>query len=159
MDRFLSNTINKVDKKGRVSIPAAFRPKLDATSRLYALMSVDNPCVDAGSEELLAHREQHLATLNPFSEEYEYCSFVLHGESSELKIDPEGRIVISDAIRDHTGIEDKAAFVGRGNFFQLWEPGRFQAYRTQAREEYARMRRSGFDRQEGAAGSQGGHAR
>lgn len=121
-------------------------------------MSVDNPCIDAGNEELLAHREQHLATLNPFSQEYEYCSFVLHGESSELKVDAEGRIVISDLIREHTGIEDRAAFVGRGNFFQIWEPGRFQAYRATAREEYAQMRRSGFGAGGRNANVQGGQA-
>ena len=73
MDRFLSNTINKVDKKGRVSVPASFRPRLGSVSRLYALNSVDSPCVDVGTEELLEHRERHLASLNPFSHEYEYC--------------------------------------------------------------------------------------
>ena len=158
MDRFVSNTVNKVDKKGRVSIPAAFRPKLGTTSRIFALLSVDNPCVDAGNEELLAHREEHLATLNPFSEEYEYCSFVLHGESSEMKIDAEGRIVMSDLIREHTGIENEAVFVGRGNFFQIWEPGKFQAYRSRARRKYAQMRRSGFRGREGQADNQEGQS-
>jgi len=159
MDRFLSNTINKVDKKGRVSIPASFRPKLGSTSKIYALMSVENPCVDAGNEELLEHREKHLATLNPFSEEYELCSFVLHGESSELKIDAEGRIVVSEQIREHTGIKNEVAFVGRGNFFQIWESGRFQAYRSKARKEYAAMRRSSFRAEDGQADNRGGHNR
>ncbi len=158
MDRFVSNTVNKVDKKGRVSIPASFRPKLGTTSRIYALLSVDNPCVDAGNEELLAHREEHLATLNPFSEEYEYCSFVLHGESSQLKIDAEGRVVMSDLIREHAGIEREAVFVGRGNFFQIWEPGRFQAYRNRARESYSKMRRNGFGAQQGRADNQEGQS-
>lgn len=158
MDRFVSNTVNKVDKKGRVSIPASFRPKLGATSKIFALLSVDSPCVDAGNEELLAHREEHLATLNPFSEEYEYCSFVLHGESSELKIDAEGRIVVTDLIREHTGIDTEAVFVGRGNFFQIWEPGRFQEYRNWAREKYSQMRRSGFRGPVGTAGDQEGQA-
>jgi MraZ protein len=140
MDRFLSNAINKVDKKGRVSIPAIFRPKLSASSYLYTLMSVDQPTVDAGGIELIQRGEEQLAKLDPFSAEYELYSFVLHGDSGQLKIDAEGRIAISDTIREQTGITDRAAFVGRGHFFQIWEPERFLAYREEARKQVAAMR-------------------
>lgn len=142
MDRFLSNTINKVDKKGRVSIPAQFRPVLGDASRLYLLMSVDQPSVDAGGRELIERKEAYLESLDPFSAEYELYSFVLHGDSSEVKIDGEGRISLNDTIREQTGIQDSVAFVGRGHFFQLWEPGRFQAYRDEARKKVAAMRGS-----------------
>ncbi len=140
MDRFLSNAINRVDKKGRVSIPAPFRPMLATSSRLYCLMSVDQPTVDAGGHELIERGEAYLAKLDPFSAEYELYSFVLHGDSSELKIDGEGRIALTDAIREQTGIEDQAAFVGRGHFFQVWEPEKFLAYREAARARVAEMR-------------------
>ena len=142
MDRFLSNTINKVDKKGRVSIPASFRPILGSISRLYCLMSVDQPTVDAGGGELIERGEEYLSKLDPFSAEYELYSFVLHGDTNELKIDGEGRVSLTDAIRDQTGISDRAAFVGRGHFFQIWEPDRFLAYREEARKQVAEMRRS-----------------
>lgn len=141
MDRFLSNTINKVDKKGRVSIPASFRPILGNTSHLYILNSVDQPTVDAGGVELIERAEQQLERMDPFSLEYELQSFVLHGDSTELKIDGEGRIVLNDLIREQTGITDRAAFVGRGHFFQIWEPEKFRAYREEAREKVAQMRR------------------
>ena len=158
MDRFLSNTVNKVDKKGRVSIPASFRPKLGATSKLYTLMSVDQPTVDAGGAELIERGEQYLATLDPFSEAYELYSFVLHGDSSELNIDREGRVTLTDTLREQTGITDQAAFVGRGHFFQIWEPNRLAAYREEARQQVAQMRRSNRRGQEGATNRQGGHS-
>jgi MraZ protein len=142
MDRFLSNTINKVDKKGRVSIPASFRPLLADTNRLYILNSVDQPTVDAGGVELIERKERQLETMDQFSEEYELQSFVLHGDSTELKIDGEGRIVLTDIIREQTGITDRAAFVGRGHFFQIWEPEKFRAYREEARKKVAEMRRA-----------------
>lgn len=142
MDRFLSNTINKVDRKGRVSIPASFRPILGNLPRLYTLMSVDQPSVDAGGIELIERGEAYLEKLDPFSTEYELYSFVLHGDSSELKMDGEGRITLPDAIREQTGISDRAAFVGRGHFFQIWEPERFLAYREEARQQIAQMRRA-----------------
>lgn len=142
MDRFLSNTINKVDKKGRVSIPAAFRPMLDGSSYLYTLMSVDQPTVDAGGLELIERGEEHLAKLDPFSAEYELYSFVLHGDSDQLKIDAEGRFVVSDILREQTGVTEWVAFVGRGHFFQIWEPDNFLEYRKEARARVAEMRRS-----------------
>ncbi len=156
MDRFLSNTVNKVDKKGRVSIPANFRPKLGATSKLYTLMSVDQPTLDAGGVELIERGEQHLATLDPFSEAYELYSFVLHGDSSELNIDGEGRITLNDTIREQTGITDRAAFVGRGHFFQIWEPERLTTYRAEARRQVANLRRTGLRGREGSTDRQGG---
>jgi len=142
MDRFLSSTVNKVDKKGRVSIPASFRPALGDTSRLYILMSVDRPTVDAGGVELIERGEAYLEKLDPFSEEYELYSFVLHGDSDQLKLDGEGRVVLSEAILEQTGITDKAAFVGRGHFFQIWQPEKLTAYREKAREQVAGLRRS-----------------
>ena len=104
------------------------------------MLSVDQPTVEAGGKALLEAGEAKLATLDPFSSEYEYYSFLLHGDSDQLKIDGEGRIILTDQIRNHAGIEDRVAFVGRGHFFQLWEPGRFEAYRMAARETIAQMR-------------------
>ncbi len=142
MDRFLSNTINKVDKKGRVSIPATFRPVLGGQGRLFTLMSVDQPTVEAGGVELIEKGEAQLAQMDPFSTEYELYSFVLHGDSDHLNIDGEGRIVLSDNIRAHTGITDQVAFAGRGHFFQIWEPEKFLAYRQEARAKVAEMRKA-----------------
>ncbi len=142
MDRFLSNAINKVDKKGRVSIPAPFRPVLGDARQLYTLRDVEDPVIDAGSIELIERKEKQLELMDPFSEDYNLYSFVLHGDSGELKIDAEGRVVLTDLIRDHTGIKESAAFVGRGHFFQIWEPQKFLVYQEQARKKVAEMRRA-----------------
>ena len=52
------------------------------------------------------------------------CPSSCHGDGAFLKYDQDGRITVSDFIREHTGITTEVAFVGRGNFFQIWEPGR-----------------------------------
>ena len=142
MDRFVSNTINRVDKKGRVSIPASFRAVLGDQSKLHAILSVERPVIEAGGAEFLESNLQRLSQMDPLSEEYEMWSFCLVGDADELKIDTEGRIILSDQIREHTGITDQVAFVGRGHFFQIWEPAEFQAYRERARDAVRKMRRS-----------------
>lgn len=144
MDRFLSNAINKVDKKGRVSIPAPFRALLEKRqeTQLYTLLSIDMPTVDAGGTDLLIAYEERMAALDPLTSAYDDLSFYYHGDSAWMKIDGDGRIVLSDALRDHTGISDKVHFVGRGTFFQMWEPQKFAAYRREARARILKMKQS-----------------
>ena len=144
MDRFLSNAINNVDKKGRVSIPATFRTLLETRkeTQLYTLQSIDMPTIDAGGTDLLVTYENRMADLDPLTSEFDDLSFYYHGDSAWMKIDRDGRIVLTDALREHTGITDKVAFVGRGSFFQMWEPENFATYRREARARILQMKQS-----------------
>lgn len=141
MDRFVSNTINKLDKKGRVSIPASFRACLQGQSVLHVVLGIDHPVADAGGPEFMEANRSRLEKMDPFSQEYEYWSFCLIGDAHEIRIDAEGRIQLPDTLREHTGITTEVAFVGRGHFFQLWEPQAFRQYRETAREKVREMRR------------------
>jgi MraZ protein len=125
MGRFLANTVNSIDKKGRVSVPAAFRSVLGNQSALYTMLSITSPTIEAGGPQLIDAAEARLAQMDPFSEEYEVWSFYIHGDSNQLKIDSDGRITLSGDIRDHAKIEDRVAFVGRGHFFHIWETKNF----------------------------------
>jgi MraZ protein len=140
MDRFVSNTINKVDSKGRVSIPAGFRAVLAGQSVLHTILGITEQVAEAGGPDFIEQNLQRLAKMDPFSEEYEIWSFYLMGDAEQLKIDTEGRIVLPQSIMDYTGITNEVAFVGRGHFFQLWEPGRYRAYREIARAKVKSMR-------------------
>ena len=144
MDRFLSNSINKIDAKGRVSVPASFRTILHSSglNELYALQSLDTPSIEAGGKGFLDRYEQHLSGIDPFQSATDDMSFYIYGDGAFLKFDTTGRITVSDFIRAHTGITDQVAFVGRGHFFQLWEPERFLAYRSDVRARLIAMRQS-----------------
>jgi len=142
MDRFASNTINNVDRKGRVSVPAAFRAVLKHETTLHGLMSVDHPVVEAGGGAMLATYEKRLERLDPFSPEYEAWAFYIMGDAVELKLDGEGRIQLNDRIREQTGIGEQVLFEGRGLSFWLWEPGKYEAYRTATRDKVRELRRN-----------------
>ena len=142
MDRFASNTINNVDRKGRVSVPASFRAVLKNQSELHALMSVDHRVVEAGGKDMIEWYQQRLEQLDPFSQEYEDWSFYINGDALELKLDGEGRFQLNDRIREQTGISDKVLFEGRGRSFWIWEPGKYEDYRTTARARVRALRRS-----------------
>lgn len=128
MDRFVSNVTLRLDSKGRVSIPASFRSVLtrDGFDGLYCYPALDRPAVDAGGNALMAEIEALIVRYPPFSNEREQFAMALYGTSETLKVDGEGRVVLSDALKRHAGIADTVAFVGLGHKFQIWEPGRFQ---------------------------------
>jgi MraZ protein len=128
MDRFVSNLTLRLDSKGRVSIPAAFRAVLagDGFAGLYCYPALDRPAIDAGGNALMAEIEALIAGYAPFSNAREQFALALYGTSETLKIDGEGRVSLSERLKAHAGIKDEAAFVGLGHKFQIWEPGRFQ---------------------------------
>lgn len=127
MDRFVSNVTLKLDSKGRVSIPASFRSVLgrDGFSGLYCYPALDRPAVDAGGNALMSEIESLIARYTPYSEEREQFALALYGTSETLKIDGEGRVMLSEGLKRHAGIADAVTFVGLGHKFQIWEPGRF----------------------------------
>ena len=142
MNRFLSNAVNRIDAKGRVSVPAHFRSVLQQRgySELYAIRELDVPALNVGGMDLLDRYEARIAQEDPFLQTAEDMSFFVHGDGAFLKLDQDGRITVTDFIRDHTGISTEVAFVGRGDFFQMWEPSRLRDHGAEVRARLSRLR-------------------
>ncbi len=134
MAGFVSHFTNRVDAKGRVSIPAPFRAALakDGFEGLYCFPSPFQEAVDAGGNGLTAEIQKRLDAFSTLSLEYDALSTALYGASETLKIDRDGRIVLSEMIRNHAGIDGEVTFVGQGFKFQIWEPVRFAKHRDEA---------------------------
>lgn len=143
MDRFVSNFCNRLDAKGRVSIPAPFRAILvkDGFPGLYVHPSLDQQALDAGGNALLSEIDALLSTLSPYSEERDSLSTALLGVSEALKVDAEGRVVLTESLKVYAGIGDLVTFVGHGTKFQLWEPERFEAHLSAARAGARELKR------------------
>ena len=108
MNRFVSNFTNKLDSKGRVSIPASFRAVLarDGFEGLYVHPALDASALDAGGNVLLNEIDAFLSTLSPYSDERDQLSTALFGTSEILKVDPEGRVILTDTVKVHAEIDD-----------------------------------------------------
>jgi MraZ protein len=156
MDRFVSHYMLRLDAKGRVSVPAPFRAVLarDGFDGLYCYPALDRPALDAGGNALMAEIAALSANFLPYSDRREQLALALYGTSETLKIDGEGRVILSDALKAHASIADAVAFVGLGHKFQIWEPGRFRAELAEATEKVRAYRRELGTRRAGAgAGS------
>jgi MraZ protein len=137
MDRFVSHYMLRLDAKGRVSVPASFRTVLarDGFEGLYCHPALDRPALDAGGNALLTEIQALITSYPPYSDQREQFALSLYGTSETLKIDGEGRIVLTEALKAHAGIADAATFVGLGHKFRIWEPVRFRAELAEATEK------------------------
>ena len=143
MNRFVSNATLRLDSKGRVSIPAPFRSVLsrDGFDGLYCYPALNRPAIDAGGNALMSEIEALIGRFPPYSDEREQFATALYGTSETLKIDGEGRVVLSEPLKAHAGIADAVAFVGLGHKFQIWEPGRFRNELAEATEKVRALKR------------------
>src|SRR5687767_14096282 len=111
MDRFVSNYTLRLDAKGRVSIPAPFRAVLarDGYDGLYCHPSLDTSSLDAGGNALHAEIDALIARYPSYSDERQQFEFALYATSETLKVDGEGRVVLTDSLKSHAGITDAVA--------------------------------------------------
>ena len=142
VELFLSTYVNKVDRKGRVSVPATFRSTL-ATHRhsnmLIAFPSIRLPALECTGSDRMEEMQERIESIEQFSEEYENLS-LLFAEAHPLTIDGEGRVILPERLKEHANISDDVAFVGLGAMFQLWNPAGYQEHSAAVRE---RSRRQG----------------
>lgn len=136
MSLFLSTSINKVDKKGRVSVPSTFRAALgdDVHHGIVIFRSLQVDALDACSLKHLDILSQSLERLSLTPEMYELIETTIFGGSVQCAIDADGRIIIPEHFMEAVGIEDEAAFVGRRRTFQIWNPKKFKAFENKARD-------------------------
>jgi MraZ protein len=139
---FLSTYVNKVDRKGRVSVPATFRAAL-ATQRFPGVVvwpSFKLPALEACGADRMEELVDRQEMLAPYTEDYENFGALL-ADTRELPFDGEGRIVLPEKFAEHAAITEAATFVGQGRTFQIWEPERFNEHRAALHE---RVRRRGL---------------
>jgi MraZ protein len=157
MDQFVSTVTNKIDTKGRVSVPASFRTVLakDGLDGIYCYPSLDGPALDAGGKRLVDKINALVEDLAPYSDEKDQLATALFGTSEVLSIDQDGRTILPERLREHAGITTHVTFVGLGEKFQIWEPKRFEAHLTGARQKVRDLRKLFGAGRRGSGGPEG----
>lgn len=140
---FLSTYQNKLDKKGRVSVPAQYRSVLSGQSfsGIVAYGSFVNPCIEACGMSRIEKLSARIETLDPFSDERDAFAATILGGSQQLAFDGEGRVMLPEGLIELAGLKEQVVFLGKGETFEIWEPEGFATYASRARD-VARDRRS-----------------
>ena len=136
---FLSTFHNRIDKKGRVSVPAQFRAVLASKvlandfQGVVAYQSPINNCIEACGMSRIIKLNERMESFDPYSEERDAFVNTLFGESAQLSFDSDGRILLTEELMEAAGLKEEATFVGKGEVFEIWEPKAFTAYAKRAR--------------------------
>jgi len=134
---FLSSFVNKIDKKGRVSVPATFRSHINTLgyNGFISYPSFNNSALEACTQDRIEKLSNTIDSLNPFEEKRDYFATSVLSESESLQFDTEGRVSISQKLLNHAKIKNNVLFVGLGKTFQIWEPRNFDKFKTFARKK------------------------
>ena len=134
---FLSIFENRLDKKGRVSVPASYRAHLSSLgyNGIICFPSFNNQSIEAWSQDRIEKISNSIDTLNPFDEKKDYFATSILSESINLQFDSEGRVLLGQKLLKHAKIKNSMLFVGQGKTFQIWEPINFEKFRVTARKK------------------------
>ena len=134
---FLSTYENKIDKKGRVSVPASFRSYLSTLgyNGVVCYPSFNNRSIEAWPQDRIEKISSSIDSLNPFEEKRDFFATSILSESINLQFDSEGRISLTPKLLKHAKIKNSMVFVGQGRTFQIWEPTIFEKFKVAARKK------------------------
>ena len=143
MALFFDCHVHKIDRKGRVSVPAQFRAALMGQNfpGIVAFPSFslrdDFEAIEACGIDRMDLLGDSLDQLDLYSEERDDLAASIFGNAVQLPFDGDGRIMLPERLCGHAGITDQAAFVGAGRTFQIWAPASYSDF---AKEAPARAR-------------------
>tara|TARA_X000000368_G_C22916242_1_gene660922 strand:+ start:327 stop:794 length:468 start_codon:yes stop_codon:yes gene_type:complete len=134
---FLSNYENKLDKKGRVSVPATFRSHLNSLgyNGFISYPSFNHSALEGCSQNRIEKLSKTIDTLNPFEDKRDYFATSILSESVSLQFDSEGRVSFPEKLLNHAKIKNNILFVGLGATFQIWQPKLFEKFKISAQKK------------------------
>lgn len=152
MPLFLSTHLNKVDKKGRVSVPASFRSALasQAFQGVVLFRSNNHECLEGFAYSYMAELGERLDNFDLFSSEQDDLATAIFAEAVQLPLDGDGRIIIPELLTGFADLDGQAAFVGLGQKFQIWNPEKLEERRNAARQS---VRKNGLTVPKGKGGA------
>lgn len=142
MALFLSTFVNKIDKKGRVSVPATFRAALaqQVFQGIVCYRSFTAAAIEGCGMDRLERMSDTVDQFDAFSTEQDDITSLIFADARQLPWDGEGRIILAEDLMVHAGITDSAAFVGKGKTFQIWQPEAFRIANEALRQRAMRER-------------------
>ena len=138
MKAFTGSFTFKVDKKGRISVPAGYRAILSAQADgqeagILAFPWFDYRAIRACGPELMDKIAASRSPTAVFETSPVDSALISAADMIHLPFDGEGRVVLPRDLAEHAGITDSATIVGQVNYFEIWNPAAFTAHQAARR--------------------------
>jgi MraZ protein len=124
---------NHLDEKGRLNIPAKLREQIksDHETPLVLTLGFDQSLflypMDAWKKI-----EDQLSSLNGLSPEVRQFQRMILGNSDEVELDQQGRIIISPILRKEAGLSKSVVIAGMLQRIEIWDKEKYESYHTQS---------------------------
>ncbi len=115
----------QLDPKGRLALPAAFRPRLEP--RCYLSYGREK-CIDVMTAEAFEREAQDILDKVRAGEMDRNQQRAFAANTIEVTIDAQGRINLEEKLREYAGIVLNSKVVVAGSFdrVEIWEPVRHE---------------------------------
>ncbi|MCI7487320.1 MAG: division/cell wall cluster transcriptional repressor MraZ [Alphaproteobacteria bacterium] len=139
---FMDTITNKVDAKGRVSLPSDYRTIVkELSTEIVCYRSLSAPCIEGCLEDSLDKLATEIENSTDFfSETQDNLTNLIFGDAKRFPFDSTGRIVLTEKLLQHAEITDSAVFVGKGRKFQIWNPENWAKEEARIRAEVLKNR-------------------
>jgi MraZ protein len=133
---FFDTITNKVDAKGRVSLPSEYRSIVkENNTNIVCYRSFTRPCIEGCTEDMMENLANDILTTHDFlSEEQDELTDLIFGDAKKINFDSTGRTMLSEKFLKHANITKKAVFVGKGNKFQIWNESDWEKEQEEIRK-------------------------
>lgn len=130
---FRGSSSVSIDDKGRLAVPSRFRERLQAISG-GCLVQTLNPLdrslwlYPLNEWEII---ENKLAALSDFDKQSRRAKQMMRGYATDCQMDSQGRILLSQELREYAGLNKHAVILGQGNKFEVWDQATWKQQRDQ----------------------------
>ena len=144
MDLFLSQFVNRIDKKGRITLPSVFRNVLPKKSKneIILFKSLKFNSIEGCSSERINRIANRIDELDIFSDDQDDFTTSIFSEIVPTNIDKEGRFLIPENLKLYSNIDKEVTFIGQGHYFQMWEPKAAVARQKKSRDRLVKEKRT-----------------
>ena len=123
MHKFRGASNLSLDAKGRIVLPARYRERLleICQSQLIITIDTDQPCLliyPYPEWELIEEKIEALPSFNPTTRRIQR---LLIGHATEVEVDTNGRMLLSNPLREYARLGKKVVLIGQGKKFELWD--------------------------------------
>ena len=153
--RFRGEFHQKVDAKGRVSIPAPFRRVIEACDPDWTEGLRPNLVIVYGDHrrkylecftiEAIDDIDARIDAMPRGSIERKMLERLFHGQSLPTQVDEDGRIVLPQKLRGKIDLGDEAFFIASGDRFLIWKPDTYVAEEASAADAWLEAQGADFD--------------
>ncbi len=117
---FVGEYQRQLDERGRFVLPAKIREKLEGT--IYITRAPAEKCLNLYTEEEWENIAEKMRSL-PTSIDRNAAKFQrkLFGKASSSEVDKQGRISLTDELKEYAGLKKDVVLVGMNTKLEIWD--------------------------------------